>query len=187
MAKTTVPSIIITLIIFTVIGFKDGASGELSDVGIISNVITENFNINGWLFIVPVLVIIMIVRKVPAVPALLAGALLGGVFAVIFQPEIIQRIADTNGSYAYLSFIAVMKALYGDIGIVTSNEIVNELLQTSGMAGMLNTIWLIVVAMVFGGILESSGMLKTIAEYVIKLAQSTRFAHRYHHRYLCIL
>ena len=172
MAKTTVPSITITLILFVVIGLNYETAGSVDDVKAISDTISANFNISGWLFIVPLAVLGMIVKKVPAIPALLAGALLGGVFALVFQPEIVTRIADDTGSYAYLGFKSVMMALYGEIAIVTENAIVNELLVTGGMAGMLNTIWLIVCAMVFGGIMEESGMLRVLAEAIIKKVHS---------------
>jgi NhaC family Na+:H+ antiporter len=173
MTKTTVPSITITLVIFAVIGMTYQVNDTVLQTKEISAVILEHFNINGWLFIVPVVVFVMIVKKVPAVPALFIGAILGGVFAVIFQPQIIQLIADEAGSgYAYQSFKAVMLSLYGEISVVTSNEVVNELLITGGMAGMLNTIWLIVAAMVFGGIMEKSGMLTVIAAAVISKVHS---------------
>ncbi|HAZ24464.1 MAG TPA: sodium:proton antiporter, partial [Algoriphagus sp.] len=136
----------ITFIIFIIIGFNYETNGSVDDVKAISQVIQENFNINGWLFIVPLVVLVLIVKKVPAIPALLVGALLGGVFAIIFQPEIIALIADEGGSYAYLRFKAVMMSLYGEISVVTSNDVVNELLVTRGMGGMLNTIWLIICA-----------------------------------------
>ncbi|WP_343852001.1 Na+/H+ antiporter NhaC [Algoriphagus jejuensis] len=172
MAKTTVPTIVITLILFGVIGLNYETAGSVEEVRAISTVISSKFNVSGWLFIVPLVVIGMIVKKVPAIPALLAGALLGGVFAVIFQPEIVAAIANEAGSYVYLSFKAVMLALYGEIAIVTDNDVVNELLVTGGMAGMLNTIWLIVCAMVLGGIMEESGMLRVLAEAVIKKVHS---------------
>ncbi|MFD2202757.1 Na+/H+ antiporter NhaC [Shivajiella indica] len=173
MTKTTVPSMTITLIIFGAIGFATGAEGSVDQVKEISAVILENFNINGWLFIVPVLVLFMIVKKIPAVPALLAGALLGGLFAIIFQPQVIQLIANEEGvSFVYQSYKAVMMSLYGEISIYTSNDVVNELLITRGMAGMLNTIWLIVCAMIFGGIMEESGMLKVLAEAIIEKVHS---------------
>jgi len=173
MTKTTVPSITITLIIFAVIGMTYQVDDTVLQTKEISDVIMDRFNINGWLFIVPVVVLVMIVKKVPAVPALFIGAVLGGIFAVIFQPQIIQLIADEAGSgYAYQSFKAVMLSLYGEISVVTSNEVVNELLITGGMAGMLNTIWLIVAAMVFGGIMEKSGMLTVIAAAVIDKVHS---------------
>ncbi|WP_143960460.1 Na+/H+ antiporter NhaC [Litoribacter populi] len=173
MAKTTVPSIIIALIIFGVIGWMSSAEGSVRQVKQISEVILEKFEINGWLFIVPGVVLIMILKKIPAVPALLTGALLGGVFAVIYQPDIIVALADApDQGFAYQAFKSVMMALYGEISVVTSNDVVNELLITGGMAGMLNTIWLIICAMIFGGIMEESGMLRVIAEAVIRKVHS---------------
>ncbi len=172
MAKTTIPSISITLIIFVVIGLNYEANGTVNDVQAISDIILSKFNVTGWLFIVPLLVIVMIVRKIPAIPALLTGALLGGLFAFVFQPDIIRLIADENASYAYQSFKAVMMSLYGEISISTSNDVVNELLVTSGMGGMMNTIWLIIAAMVFGGIMEESGMLRVLAAAIIQKVHS---------------
>jgi Na+:H+ antiporter, NhaC family len=172
MARTTVPSMTITLLIFGIIGLNYETGGSVEDVKAISAVIYEKFNVTPWLFLVPVLVLGMIIKKVPAVPALLAGALLGGIFAFIFQPEIIQIIAGEGGGYAYQSFKAVMMALYGDISIVTTNDVVNELLSTGGMAGMLFTIWLIICAMVFGGIMEVSGMLEVLAGAIIQKVHS---------------
>jgi NhaC family Na+:H+ antiporter len=168
MARTTIPSITIALLMFIVIGFNYETNGSVEDVKAISAVILERFNVTGWLFIVPLVVLVLIIKKVPAIPALLIGALLGGVFALIFQPQIISLIAGEDGSYAFQSFKALMMAMYGEISVVTSNDVVNELLVTGGMAGMLNTIWLIVCAMVFGGIMEESGMLKVLAEAVIQ-------------------
>lgn len=168
MAKTTIPTMFITLVLFLVIGFNYETAGSVGDVQIISEIIATTFTITPWLFVVPLLVILMIVRKVPALPALLAGALLGGVFALIFQPEIIATIVGESGSFSYIGFKGVMMALFGEISVVTENALVNELLVTRGMAGMLNTIWLIVCAMVFGGIMEESGMLRVLAEAIIR-------------------
>ncbi len=173
MTKTTFPTMILTLIIFGVIGIFSEAQGSVDQVKDISAVILGQFNISGWLFIVPLAVIVMIVKKVSAIPALLVGAILGGLFAVIFQPQIIQLIAGSSEfGYSYQAFKAVMMALYGSISVVTPNEIVNELLITRGMSGMLNTIWLIICAMAFGGIMEESGMLKVLAEAVIRKVHS---------------
>lgn len=173
MVKTTVPSISITLLIFGVIGVMGQPEGTVGQVQAISNVISETFVVNGWLFIVPTLVLFLIFKKVPAIPTLLAGALLGGVFAIIFQGEIIMELSKgMEGGALLRSFRVVMQALFGDTAIFTSNEIVNELLVTGGMAGMLFTVWLILCAMVFGGIMEVSGMLKVIAEAVISKVNS---------------
>ncbi|EON78609.1 Na+/H+ antiporter NhaC [Lunatimonas lonarensis] len=173
MTKTTFPSILITLVIFGVIGVLRDAEGSVGQVQEISEVILEAFDVNGWLFVVPLLVIVLIVSKVPAIPTLLVGALLGGVWAIVFQPDVINSLASNQElGFAFNSFKVVMTALYGETSIVTSNEVVNELLVTGGMAGMLNTVWLIVCAMVFGGIMEVSGMLRVLAEAVMEKVHS---------------
>lgn len=138
---------------------------------VILDAISSKFNVTGLLFIVPVVVVVLIVRKVAALPALLAGTLLGGVFAVIFQPGIVAEVAGEPGSRGL--YVGVMKALYGSISVTTSNDMVNELLSAGGMAGMLKTVWLILSAMIFGGIMEKAGFLKCIAGAVLTLVQST--------------
>ncbi|MGM0581249.1 MAG: Na+/H+ antiporter NhaC [Bacteroidota bacterium] len=173
MAYTTVPSISIALIIFLVLGFMNNSETDIEQVGLVQAAIQDKFNINLWLFLVPAIVIFMIVKKISAIPALLIGSLLGGAFAIIFQPQIIETIAGGGGNFFEQSYKAVMLSMYGDISINTNNEMVNELLSTGGMAGMLNTIWLIVCAMVFGGVMESTNMLRVITASIIKLANST--------------
>lgn len=173
MAFTTGPSIGITLIIFLVLGFMNSSEADINQIASVQAAIQNKFNINFFLFLVPAAVIFMIVKKVSAIPALLAGTLLGGVFAIIFQPEIITTISGIEGNLFEASYRAVMVSMYGDISITTDNAMVNELLSTGGMYGMLNTIWLILCAMIFGGIMESTGMLHRITASVIKLANST--------------
>lgn len=169
MAYTTIPSISIALILFLILGFTEEGGSDPQDVQAVLTAIEASFNINPLLFIVPVVVIIMIVKKISALPALLVGALLGGVFAIIFQPQIIEQISGETANYTLASYIASMKAMYGDIAIVTENSMVNDLLSSGGMAGMLNTIWLILVAMMFGGAMEASGMLHTITGKIISI------------------
>jgi NhaC family Na+:H+ antiporter len=172
MVLTTVPSIVITLIIFLIWGFTSVAASE-ADISIVQNAIDKEFNISLWLFLVPLAVITMIIKKVPALPALFIGALLGGIAAIIFQPEIVSKIANTQGSTIKTYYMGVMRAMYGSIRVTTENAMVNELLTTRGMSGMLNTIWLIICAMVFGGIMEVSGMLERITEAIIRTITST--------------
>lgn len=173
MVLTTVPSIIITLILFLILGFTSGGGEGVGQTDAILAAISSKFNISGWLFLVPVAVVVMIVKKMPAVPAILIGALLGGVFALIFQPDIVKEVSGWEGTSGEMTFVGLMKSLYGDIAIVTGNEIVDELLSSGGMYGMLNTVWLIVSAMIFGGVMEASGMLTRIAEAVISKVKST--------------
>ena len=174
MILTTGPSITITLVIFLVWGFFIEAGPASNDIPNILASIDNTFNINPLLFIVPVAVIAMIVKKVPALPALLAGTLLGALAAIIFQPHIFDSISGiTDGNSLKSGYIAIMQAMYTRISITTDNEMVNNLLSTGGMAGMLNTIWLILTAMVFGGVMESAHMLRRIASEIIRLAHST--------------
>lgn len=173
MMITTIPSILLTLLIFFIWGFTLETPLTATDPSAVLTAIENSFNLNPLLFVVPVLVIVMIVKKVPALPALLVGTLLGGVFAVIFQPQIINTISGIEGNYVKSSFIAVMKAMTTTIGIETENAMITELLKAKGMYGMLNTIWLILCAMIFGGAMESCGLLNRIAKSIIKYARST--------------
>jgi NhaC family Na+:H+ antiporter len=173
MTLTTVPTLAITLLLFLGIGFGYESTHSIHDIDPILAALSTSFNINVWLFVVPVAVIIMIVRKVPAIPVLFAGSLLGILWAIIFQPHIFQEISGGAYSPWRAFYVGSMKALYADVSVVTGNGIVDELLSTGGMAGMLGTIWLILSAMVFGGIMDASGMLKRIAEVIIKMVNST--------------
>jgi Na+:H+ antiporter, NhaC family len=173
MVYTTVPTLVFTLIIFFVWGFMLDTTEVAADSSAVLIALEDKFNLNPLLFIVPVLVIVMIVKKVPALPALLVGALLGGIAAIIFQPQIIEQISNIEGNYLKASFVAVMNAMTTTINIQTSDPMITELLTAKGMSGMLNTIWLILCAMIFGGVMESSGLLKAIAERIIQFAHST--------------
>lgn len=172
MMWTTVPSISIALVLFLLLGFTQGSEGSTTGIEDLRQAIASTFNITPWLFVVPLAVIGMIVRKVPAVPALFFGALLGGVFALAFQPAAIAQLADGPVT-ARSAYMAVIDAMTTDTAIKTSNQMVNELLTSGGMKGMLDTIWLILCAMTFGGIMEASGMLEAITARIIRYAQST--------------
>ncbi|MCB0410413.1 MAG: Na+/H+ antiporter NhaC, partial [Flavobacteriales bacterium] len=172
MTYTTVPSILITLLIFLIIGFSYNTGDQVSQVDVLQNAIASKFNISPWLFIVPILVIVLIVKKVPASPALLAGSILGGVFAVVFQPQLITEIGGETKNFLVSSYQAIIDAMTTDVAFVTENELINELLSSGGMSGMLNTIWLIVCAMIFGGVMDKTGMLKRLTQSIIKLAKT---------------
>ena len=180
MAYTTGPSIGITLIIFLLIGVFGSTSGSTQDIQPVLDALDGSFYISGWLFLVPVAIIVMIAKKVPAAPALLVGTLLGAIFAFIFQGELVATLGaqiytpSENFNFPFSQeFATIMTAMYGSLSVETSSASVNELLSTGGMAGMLNTIWLIITAMIFGGVMESAGLLKRIAKWVIGLVNST--------------
>jgi NhaC family Na+:H+ antiporter len=257
MLYTTIPSISIALIVFLVWGFFVGEGGSDADIQDMLTAIESSFYISPILFLVPAAVIALIIMKVDAIPALFVGVLLGGLFAVIFQSDIISDHGKKNNVYltgeqvddltirwytedgdevskdaeawnldggtyflhidkgneslhqivtlpsgleseeevfnvegeqpletwglslslkrsSYLesSYRSVIDAMTVSTGVSTNNATVDDLLGTSGMSGMLNTIWLIVCAMAFGGVLEHLGMLNRITETLVSKAQS---------------
>jgi NhaC family Na+:H+ antiporter len=172
MLNTTIPSFTITLILFILFGI--GVQTGNTDQGVEQTqaAIREIFHISPWLFVVPAIVIFMIIKKVPAIPALLIGALLGGLFAVIFQQHIILQLQAETGSTFHMYYRAIMDAMTVEVSIPSDDPILSELLRSKGMAGMLGTVWLIVSAMVFGGTMEACGFLKSITLGFLKLVRS---------------
>ncbi len=172
MIYTTAPSMGITLIIFLIIGFNQDFNNTGQDVEAVQNAIKNTFEVTPWLFLVPAILFFIIIKKVQPLPALAAGVLLGGIFAVVFQPQIINALATDADNYAKASYTVVMEAIYGDVSIVTPDKSMNDLFSTTGMAGMLNTIWLILSAMIFGGVMQATGMLNKITQSVINLVKN---------------
>ncbi len=171
MLLTTVPSIVVTLIIFTIIGLTQDTSG-VADYGTILASIDGAFNINGWLFLVPIVVIFLIIKKTKPLIALLIGTLLGAVFGLVFQPDVINNITNAPNASFVSSYQGILTALTEGTVIETDNESLNDLFSAKGMAGMLGTIWLIICALVFGGIMEAIGALSTISRSLLKIAKS---------------
>jgi len=171
MALTTIPTIVLTLIIFIIIGLNLDTTGtpQIEDK---LSAIDGAFNISPWLFIVPVLVIVMIIKKTPPLIALLTGALLGGATAIIAQPEIVLSIAGSESLTFQSAYKGVMDALTVDTAVTTSSAELNDLFTAGGMKGMLGTIWLIVCAMVFGGVMDAIGALSRITDTLLKMATS---------------
>lgn len=172
MTYTTIPSILITLIVFIVLSLGLEVNGAVETASL-NAAIQERFFISPILFIVPVLVVLMIVKKTPPLIALLAGTLLGGVVALIFQPSLVASITGANSLNFENGYKGMLTAFTTDVSISTSNEALNDLFNSGGMAGMLGTIWLIVCAMVFGGVMEAIGALNRITQSLLSLAQST--------------
>ncbi len=172
MALTTVPTIVVTLIIFIIIGLNIDITGtpQIDDK---LSAIKGAFNISPWLFAVPVIVIVMIVKKTPPLIALLIGSLLGGVAALIAQPDIVTKIAGAETLTFQSAYQGVMNALTVDTSVETSSPELNDLFTAGGMKGMLGTIWLIVCAMVFGGVMDAIGALSRITKSLLSLATTT--------------
>lgn len=173
MAYTTFPTISIALIIFLIMGFNYSGDANNASIEAMQTAISGSFYISPVLFIVPAFVIFLIIKKVDALPALFLGTLLGGIVAIIFQPQIIKDISGISDNYTYASYKAFFQTMSDSVAIETKHVKVNKLLQSDGMAGMMNTIWLIVCAMCFGGAMEVTGFLKKITSVIIRRVRST--------------
>jgi NhaC family Na+:H+ antiporter len=173
MVITTTPSIILTMIIFLIIGFSSNYMAVGNNVDMVIASIEKSFNLSPLILIVPVILIIIIIKKVPALPALLTGTLLGALTALIFQPQILDQLSKEGLSKFQSSYQVIMQAMFGNTSVHTDNATLNDLFSTTGMAGMLNTVWLIISAMAFGGAMEAGGLLSHISHTIIKFANST--------------
>jgi len=168
---TTIPSISITLIVFIILGINQSSSG-VTDNSFLINTIENTFNISLVLFIVPIIVLIMIVKKTPPIKALTVGTLLGALFAILFQPQIINELSDSSNSSIIASYKVLIDTITSDVSITTESEILNELFSTGGMIGMLNTIFLVMATMIFGGSMDAIGAIKSISKALLNLADN---------------
>lgn len=172
MSLTTVPTYIVSLILFIILGLTVETTGIADSSGLLSD-IQKSFYITPWLFLVPVVVIGLIVKKTEPLVALLIGTLLAGVFAIIFQPEIVLMLSGGKSLNFANAYKGVLNAITTDSVIPTENETLKDLFKSGGMQKMLGTIWLILCAMVFGGIMDAIGALARISQTLLKMAKST--------------
>ncbi len=168
---TTIPSISITLIVFIILGINQSSNGVTDNLFLI-NTIENTFNISLVLFIVPIIVLIMIVKKTPPIKALTIGTLLGALFAILFQPQIINELSDSSNNSIITSYKVLIDTITSNVSITTESEILNELFSTGGMIGMLNTIFLVMATMIFGGSMDAIGAIKSISKALLNLADN---------------
>ncbi len=172
MAYTTVPSVLVALIVFAVMGFTMDTTG-VADVSEIMIGLEESFLISPWFFLVPALVIVLIIKKTPPLIALLFGTLSAALLALVFQPELVLIASGEDTSQGFKSaYKGIFNAITTDFVIPTNQPILEGLFESSGMKGMLNTIWLIICAMVFGGVMDAIGALTKITEALLGLFKS---------------
>ena len=172
MMITTVPSMIITLTIFTVAGFAHEATAT-DQIAMYSASLRETFHISLWLLIVPVITGILIAKRIPSIITLFISATLAGIFALFFQPHLLQEISGLPVQDMQSQFKGVIMTFYGSTQVQTGNPDLNDLVSTRGMSGMMNTIWLIICAMCFGGAMTASGMLGSITSVFIRFMKRT--------------
>ena len=173
MLWTSVPSFIIALIIFIFMGFNAGGSAEAGRIDEIVNLLEQNFNI-GFEMLVPLVVLLFLaIRKMPAFPAISIGAVLGAIWAMLFQSDLINSQIDASQGQAIGYFKLVWTTFFDGFSIDTGDEKMDALLSGGGMAGMLTTTWLIMTALMFGAIMEKTGLLDMFVKSILKIAKST--------------
>ena len=237
MLWTTVPSFTIALAIYLAIGFGSDPGTVAVDTSALKQEVAAQFDtLSPVLFLVPLVVLAMVIMKFDAIAALFVGAVLGGAFAIVFQPQMVTRIAGLDDvqvessdgstetvppSYLKRSYVAFVNSMAFETARFSSEEVdefdaelaaarlesarrqsnnsnltaeefesseialeesfpllearvsAAKLLKGKGMLGMLNTIWLILTAMSFGGVMQACGLLKRLTDPLVGLAQST--------------
>lgn len=176
MMVTTVPTFVISCIIFLVVSLLHKTT-DVSMVAGFSSSLKSTFNISPWLLLVPVMTGVLISRKVPAIITLFCAAVLAGIFGLIFQPHIFSEIGsgmayDGNGLKFMDGFKGLFQTYYGATAIDTGNAELNDLISTRGITGMLSTVFLIIAAGTFGGALVGSGMLQSLTNALVSLVRS---------------
>ena len=168
---TTVPTILVALIILSILNLFTEVNGSSENESML-NSIKDTFYISPFLFIVPIVVVFMIFKKTPPLIALFIGTVLGAVFALFFQIDTISQISGGNNNISDV-YKVILNSITVETEIESGNKILNELFSSGGMKGMLNTIWLVICAMVFGGIMEAIGALKRISNFLLNIGKST--------------
>ena len=151
---TTVPTLLITLVAFTVVGLTGGGGADIDTNAAVEmqHHLNATFPITMWLLLLPLLVFFLIYKGMAATMVLFIGMLLGGIIVCFTQ-----------------GFDFAIECAFGEVGYTTGVDTIDSLTSTRGMGGMLYTIWLIICSMSFGGVMERSGMLESITEYLLKV------------------
>lgn len=170
---TTVPSITTAIVLFLILGFSEETSATTSSIRDLSEQLAQQFNISLFNLIPLFVLLLLAIKKVPAFPAVAIGALMGGLWAILFQQELILRLANENSGVLTANIKVVWTAFFDGVSIATGNAELDKLLSGGGMSKMLNTIWLIMCALSFGAVLEHLGMLRKFVSAILATAKST--------------
>ena len=172
MLWTTIPSFIIAIVLFVVLGFSEVGDAKADRIEQMQSLLDTSFNL-GWHLLIPLVVLLTLaIKKMPAFPAVFIGALLGGVWAVLFQWDVVSSLASIDDSENIGVLKVVWTALFDGVSFSTPDETLNSLLSRGGMSSMLNTIWLIICAMSFGAVLDRVGLLKRAVSTILLGAKS---------------
>lgn len=171
MMQTTIPTFCVSLLIFAVAGLLMEAPGN-GDVAFL-NELQHTFLISPWLLLVPVLTGVMIARRWPAMVVLFLAALMAALVAALFQPQLVAQIAGTQEITAATTYEGVMRVVYAPTALQTGSSMLDDLVKTHGMAGMMPTVWLIICAQVFGGVVTATGALRDLMSLVLRFVRGT--------------
>lgn len=167
MMYTTVPSILLALVIFTIAGFTHEVA-DSNQIAAFTASLGDTFTISLWLLLVPVITGVLIAKRVPSLITLFVSTGLAGVFALFFQPHLLHEIAGACAEGEPTLFKGLLATFYGSTQVETGNVALNDLVATRGMSGMMDTIWLIICAMCFGGSMKASGMLESLTSVFLR-------------------
>ena len=169
---TTIPALVICLIAYGIVGFMVPVTSDV-EMGQQMAVLQSTFRISPWFLLVPCLTIFMIFKKVPAFVTLFLSALAGGLLAYFAQPQIIDQIVGPGASGFHRFFGSIYQMMSTDVSIETGDPLITRLASTGGMGAMVNTVWIILAVMLFGGCLSACGMVETITAAIIRRVRST--------------
>ena len=167
MMITTIPSLLITITLFTIMGLTHDQGSTTQEMMAFASSLESKFHITPWLLFVPVITGILIAHKVPSIITLTLSTVLACVAALIFQPDLLHEVAGGESL-----FKGSMMTCYGSTSLQTDNPILTDLVATRGMAGMMNTVWLILCAMCFGGAMTAGGMLGSITSVFVRFIKN---------------
>ncbi len=167
---TTTPSLIISIVVFAIAGLS-GTHTAAADTAAIEQALSSTFNLSPWLLLVPLCTGLLIYKRLPAIITLFASAAVAAVAMIIAQPQIVEAV--TGGAPTFASMRAIIDVATTSTSVETGNPLLNDLVATNGMGGMMNTVWLIICAMCFGGVMYGSGMLTAISQIFVRMARRT--------------
>ncbi len=175
MLITTVPSMILALIIFTVAGISMGNTGE-GQSELFAETLAQKFNLSPWLLLVPLVTAILIIVKLPTIITLFISSVIAAVCMLIFQPHILLQIVPGESLDFTTAFKATMTSIFGSTSLSTGHPEIDALVATRGMRGMLDTIWLIICAMCFGGVMSASNMIRSSTDLFVRFVHKPKSA-----------
>lgn len=173
MIWTTVPSIVIALVLYVIIGVNIDTDNSANDLAVTMQLIQDNFTINPFMLLPVIILLIMAQKKLPPIPTILAGAFVGVVLALLFQQSAVLSLAGDTPNVFLGLFKGTWQTLFDGFSLSSGNETLDDLMTRGGMSSMLNTVWLILCAMVFGAVMDHTGLLQCLVNYALSFVHST--------------